>query len=87
MCTLLCLIQVVFGSSGYNIFLMGKIMLQKLFQIQHLRYQTVTLRNHAKHDYAKGILQLGMLVQLIQNNVCVGILTKINADRMPSRLE
>ena len=78
--TLLCLVQVIFGSSGHNIFLMGKIMLQKLFQIQYLRYQAVALGNHAKHDYAKGILQLGMLVQLIQHNVCVGILTKINAD-------
>ena len=55
-------------------------MLQKLFQIQYLWYKTVSLRYHTKHDNAKSILQLGMLVQLIQNNICIGIFTKVNTN-------
>ena len=55
-------------------------MLQKFLQIQYLWNQTVTLRYYAKHDHAKSILQLGMLVQLIQHNICIGIFTQINTD-------
>ena len=59
---------------------MSQIMLQKFFQIQYLWYKAVALRYHAKHNNAKSILQLGMLVQLIQNNICIGIFTKVNTN-------
>ena len=80
MCSLLCLVQIILCSSSNYIFLMLQIILQHLFQIQDLRLHASMIRNKGKHDHAKSILQLCMLIEQVQDNVRIGILTEINTD-------
>ena len=76
--------QVVFGSSGNDIFLMLQIISQHIQQIHDLRL----IVDQCQHDHTKSILQLCMLVQLIQNYIGIGILTKFDnyADTFTVRL-
>ena len=76
MCTFFCFVEFVLCTSCNNIFLMSQIMLEHLQKIQNFRlfvYQ-------CKHGHTKGILQLCMFIQLIQNYIRIGIFTKIDTD-------
>ena len=78
--TFLCLIQIIFGTSCNDIFLMSKIVFQHLRKCQDFRLKTSVYGYQAKHNYAKSILKLCMLVQLIQNYICIGIFAEIDTD-------
>ena len=53
---------------------MLQVISQHIQQIHDLRL----IVDQRQHDHTKSILQLCMLVQLIQNNIGIGILTKLN---------
>ena len=84
MISFLCFVQIIFGSSGNDIFLMLQVISQHIQQIHDLRL----IVDQRQHDHTKSILQLCMLVQLIQNNIGIGILTKFDnyADTFTVRL-
>ena len=75
-CPLLGFVQVVFRPSGDHILLMLQIIFQKLFQAQHLGL----IVHQRQHDDTEGLLQLGMLVQLVQQHVGIHIFAQLNAD-------
>ena len=74
MISFLCFVQIIFGSSGNDIFLMLQVISQHIQQIHNFRL----IVDQRQHYHTKSILQLCMLVQLIQNNIGIGILTKLN---------
>ena len=80
MSTLLCLIQIIFRSSCYDIFLMCKVMFKHLRKSQNFRLKTSVYRNQTQHDHTKSILKLCMLIQLVENNICISISAQINTD-------
>ena len=53
---------------------MFQVISQHIQQIHDLRL----IVDQRQHDHTKSILKLCMLVQLIQNNIGIGILTKLN---------
>ena len=84
MISFFCFAQVVFGSSGNDIFLVLQIISQHIQQIHDFRL----IVDQRQHDHTESILQLCMLVQLIQNYIGIGILTKFDnyADTFTVRL-
>ena len=78
--TFLCFIQIIFCPSCHNIFLMCKIIFEHLRERQHLRLKASVYCYQTQHDHTKGILQLCMFIQLIQNYIRIGIFTKIDTD-------
>ena len=78
--TFLRLIQIIFGTSCNDIFLMRKIVFQHLRKSQDFWLKASVYSYQTKHDYTKSILKLCMLVQLIQNYICIGIFAEIDTD-------
>ena len=78
--TFLCLIQIIFGTSCNDIFLMSKIVFQHLRKCQDFRLKASVYGYQAKHDHTKCVLKLCMLVQLVQNYICIGIFAEIDTD-------
>ena len=76
MSSLSCFVQIVFCSSGYYILLMSQIVFQHFFEIHNLRF----IVDKSQHDHTECILQLCMLIQLIQNDIGIGIFSQINTD-------
>ena len=76
MSPLLRLVQIIFRTPCYHILLMQDVIFQHIRKAEHLRlviYQR-------KHIYTEGILQLRMLVQIIQQNVRITVLTELDHD-------
>ena len=73
---LLGLFQVVLGAAAHHLVLKFHVFLKHLLQGEHLGHLVVD----GQHDNAHGILQLGVLVQLVQDNLCVGILADVHHD-------
>ena len=61
MASLLRFVQVVFRSSRHNLFLVLQIIRQHLQEVHDFRL----IVYQCKHDHTKGILHLGMFVQLV----------------------
>ena len=59
---------------------MCKILLKHLRKSQDLRLKASVYGNKAKHDHAKCILKLCMLIKLVQDNICIGISAEVDAD-------
>ena len=73
---LLGLFQVVLGAAAHHLVLKLHILLQHLLQGEHLGHLMVD----GQHNDAHGILQLGVLVQLVQDDLCVGVLADVHHD-------
>ena len=73
---LLRLVQVVFCSSGYDIFLMLQVILKDLQKVQDLRLAV----DQGKHDDSKGILQLRMHVEPVEDHIRIGVPPDIDGD-------
>ena len=73
---LLGLFQVVLGAAAHHFVLKFHILLQHLLQSEDFRHLVVD----GQHDDAHGVLQLGVLVQLVQDDLCVGVLAHIHHD-------
>ena len=73
---LLGLFQVVLGAAAHHLVLKLHILLQHLLQGEHLGHLVVD----GQHDDAHGILQLGVLVQLVQDDLCIGVLADVHHD-------
>ena len=73
---LLRFVEVVSGSSCHHIFLMPQIQLQHIQKIQNFRL----LIHQSQHNHPEGILQLGMLVELIQDHIGVGVPAQLDTD-------
>ncbi|KAF5063760.1 hypothetical protein DSECCO2_291370 [anaerobic digester metagenome] len=69
--------QIILGAAGDDLFLEFKIMIEHLLQVQQLGPHV----NQSQHVDAEGILQLGMLVQLIQDNMGIGIPLDFNRNQ------
>ena len=69
----LCLIEIIFNTSGYHIYLMIKIMLQYFKKIHYLWL----IVNEGKHDNSEGILHLGMFIEKIKDDICICILSEL----------
>ena len=54
-------IQIIFGSSGDNIFLMFQIIGKHLQKIEDLRL----IVDQSQHDHTKAVLQLGVFIKLV----------------------
>ena len=70
------LFQVILGAAAHHLVLELHILLDHLLQGHHLGHLVVD----GQHDDTHGILQLGVLVQLIQDDLGVGILAHVNDD-------
>ena len=70
----LCLGQLIAGPAGNDVFLMLDVVVQDLLEVQHLRLAI----NQCQHDDAEAFLQLRMLIQLIQDNMGIGILAEVD---------
>ena len=70
------LFQVILGAAAHHLVLELDILLDHLLQGHHLGHLVVD----GQHDDTHGILQLGVLVQLIQDDLGVGILAHVNHD-------
>ena len=55
-------------------------MFEHLRERQYLRLKASVYCYQAQHDNAKSILKLCMLVQLIQDYICIGIFAEIDTD-------
>ncbi len=73
---LLGLFQVVLGAAAHHLVLKFHVLLKHLLQGEHLGHLVVD----GQHDNAHGILQLGVLVQLVQDDLRVGVLAHIHHD-------
>ena len=73
---LLCLLQVVLGAAADHFVLELHVFLDHLLQGQHLRHLVVD----GQHDDADGILKLGVLIELVQHHLRVGVLAHIDDD-------
>ena len=76
MSTLFCFIQIISGSSGYHFFLMLQVIGEHLQKI-HDHWLVII---QSQHNHAKSILQLGMLIELIQNYVGIYITAQFDID-------
>ena len=74
MSSVLCLAQLVAGTSGNNVLLVLQIVFQNLLEVQDTRLAV----NQRQHNDTKGALQSGMLVQTVQNNVRNSITLQLN---------
>ena len=70
------LIQIKSCSSGHNIFLMLQIFFQSLFQIQDDRFSV----NQCQHICTERFLQRCIFIQLVQDNIGIGIFFHFNDD-------
>jgi len=73
---LLGLFQVVLGAAAHHLVLKFHVFLKHLLQGEDFRHLVVD----GQHDNAHGILQLGVLVQLVQDDLCIGVLADIHHD-------
>ena len=73
---LLAFVEVIPGSPGDDIDLMLQELLQHLLQVQHLGLAV----HDAEHVHAEGILQLGMLIELVQDHIGIHILPELDVD-------
>jgi len=73
---LLGLFQVVLGAAAHHLVLKFHVFLKHLLQGEDLRHLVVD----GQHDDAHGILQLGVLVQLVQDDLCIGVLADVHHD-------
>ena len=71
-----CLLQVILGPAADDLILELDVLLDHLLQGQDLRHLVVD----GQHDDAHGILQLGVLVQLVQDDLGVGVLAHVDDD-------
>ncbi len=71
-----CLLQVILGPAADDLILELDVLLDHLLQGQDLRHLVVD----GQHNDAHGILQLGVLVQLIQDDLGVGVLAHVDDD-------
>ena len=78
--TFLRFIQIIFGTSCNDVFLMRKVVFQHFRKCQDFRLKASVYGYQAKHDHTKCVLKLCMLVQLVQNYICIGIFAEIDAD-------
>ena len=70
------LFQVILGAAAHHLILELHILLDHLLQGHHLGHLVVD----GQHDDTYGILQLSVLIQLIQDDLGVGILAHVNDD-------
>ena len=73
---LLCAVKVVLRPAGDDLLLEGEVMGEHLPEVEHLRLAV----HKGKHDDAEGILQLGVLVELVQDDVRVHVLLELDDD-------
>ena len=73
-------VQVILGPSADHVLLMSQIVLQHFLQVQDPGLQASLVGNKRKHIYAEGILKLGVLEQLIQHYVRIGVFSQIDRD-------
>ena len=69
-----CLIKVVLRAARYHVLLEAHIMIQHFPKVKHLGFAV----HKAKHYHPERILHLGMLIKLIQHNVCVNVALEID---------
>ena len=74
--TLLRLIQIILRASGEDIDLMLQILVENLLEVQDLRLAV----HDTEHDDTEGGLELGMLIKLVQDDIRVYILSKLDVD-------
>ena len=72
--TLLCLVQIILCSSGDHVLLMLQVVGQHVLKTKDLRLSV----DQRQHNDTEGILHLRMLEQLIQNNIRIDIMPKLN---------
>ena len=70
------LAQIILGPAGHDLFLIGDIMLQHLLQIQNLWFAVY----QRQHNHAKGGLQLGKGIQLVEHHLRIHILFQLHHD-------
>ena len=73
MISFFCLIQIIFGSSGYDLFLMSDIMDQHIQKVHDLWF----IVHKSQHDHTKGILHLCMLIQLVHDHIGISITSEL----------
>ena len=73
---LLGLLQVVLGAAADDFILKLDVLLDHLFQGHDLGHLVVD----GQHDDAHGVLQLGVLIQLVQDDLRVGVLADVHHD-------
>ena len=76
MCSLFCFVQIEACSSGHNFFLMLQIYFQSLFQCQNDRFSV----NQCQHICTEGFLQRCIFIQLVQNDIGIGVFFHFNDD-------
>ena len=80
---LLCLIlfEIVLRTACNNIFLMPDIVIERFLKTDELRLKlAVCVRYECEHVGAASVLKGAVLVELIENNVCIRILLELNND-------
>ena len=68
------LVQVVFRPSGDHFLLVLQIKLQHFQKGEDLRF----VIDQGQHDHAKAVLQLGVFVQLVQDNIGIGVFSELD---------
>ena len=69
-------VQVIFCSSGNDIFLVLQVIVQHLLKVQHMGFVVY----QSKHDDAESIFQLRVLEQAVQHHLGIGILPELDHD-------
>ena len=77
----LILLKIVLCTACNNVFLVENVISECILKAYELRLElTVCVRNECEHVGAASILERAVLVELVQNNVCVGILLELDND-------
>ena len=76
MCSGFCFLFIVNGSSGDNFFLVFQIFHQHILQVADLRLAV----HQSQHDHGNAVLQLGMLIKPVEDDVGIGILFQFDDD-------
>ena len=77
----LILLKIVLCTACNNIFLMLDVVIESFLKANELRLElAVCVRYKRKHVSAACILERAVLVELVENNVSIGILLELNND-------
>ncbi|MPM56764.1 hypothetical protein SDC9_103578 [bioreactor metagenome] len=73
---LLRAVEVIGRAAGDNVFLMLEIIIEHIAQRQYLRF---AIHQH-EHDHAEGGLQIGVFIELVENDAAVDVLFQFDHD-------
>ena len=70
------LVEVELGPPGHNLFLVGKVVVQHLLQVQDFRLSV----DQGEHDDAEGVGKLGVLIELVQHHIRVYVFPEFDGN-------